>query len=158
MTPLRQKMIDAMVLRGLAVRTRETYLACVCKLAQHYRCSPDTLSVEQLQAYLLYLIQERQLAYPSVNQAACAFRFLFGEVLKQRAIWLEIPMAKVPTRLPVILTRPEIVRLFDACDSPRSQSRSSSVKATTSPARKPKRASNSNIAQLRRPTAVSRTQ
>ncbi|MBK6638840.1 MAG: site-specific integrase [Rhodocyclaceae bacterium] len=121
MTPLRQKMIDAMVLRGLAVRTRETYLACVCKLAKHYRCSPDTLSVEQLQAYLLYLIQERKLAYPSVNQAACAFRFLFGEVLKQRAIWLEIPMAKVPTRLPVILTRPEIVRLFDACDSLRAR-------------------------------------
>lgn len=121
MTPLRQKMMDAMVLRGLAVRTRETYLACVRQLAEHYHCSPDTLNAEQLQAYLLYLIQERKLAYASVNQAACAFRFLFGEVLKQRAIWLEIPMAKVPKRLPVILTRAEIVRLFDACDSLRSR-------------------------------------
>jgi integrase/recombinase XerD len=29
MTPLRQRMIDAMVLRGFAARTQETYLSAV---------------------------------------------------------------------------------------------------------------------------------
>ncbi len=81
MTELRQRMDDAMVLRGFALRTRETYLACVAGLAKHYRCSPDRLDAQQIQSYLLYLIQEKKLAYASVSQAACACRFLFGPLL-----------------------------------------------------------------------------
>jgi site-specific recombinase XerD len=121
MTELRQRMDDAMVLRGFALRTRETYLACVAALAKHYHCSPDRLDAQQIQSYLLHLITERKLAYASVNQAACACRFLFGNVLQQRKIWFEIPMAKVPKRLPVVLSRDEIKRLFAACDTLRTR-------------------------------------
>ena len=113
MTELRQRMINAMVLRGFAERTKESYLACVSGLANYYRRSPDTLDAAAIQTYLLHLITEKKLAYASVNQAACAIRFLFGEVLRLPAIWLEIPMAKVPKRLPLILSRDEITRLFD---------------------------------------------
>ena len=84
-------------------------------LAKYYRRSPDTLDAAAIQTYLLYLITEKKLAYASVNQAACAIRFLFGDVLRQPAIWLEIPMAKVPKRLPLILSRDEITRLFAHC-------------------------------------------
>ena len=115
MTELRKRMDDAMVLRGLALRTRETYLACVTALARHYRQSPDQLDTAQLQAYLLYLIQEKQLAYASINQAVCAFRFLFETVLKRPNARLDIPMAKIPKRLPVVLSRADISRLFAAC-------------------------------------------
>lgn len=115
MTELRQRMDNAMILRGLALRTRETYLACITALAKHYRRSPDTLDAGAIQTYLLHLITEKKLAYSSVNQVACACRFLFGEVLRQPAIWLEIPMAKVPKRLPVVLSREDIGRLFAAC-------------------------------------------
>ena len=121
MTELRQRMDDAMVLRGFALRTRETYLACVSGLAKHYHCSPDRRDAEQIQAYLLHLITEKKLAYASVNQAACACRFLFGNVLQQRKIWFEIPMAKVPKRLPVVLPRADIGRLLAACDSLRAR-------------------------------------
>lgn len=121
MTELRQRMIDAMVLRGFALRTRETYLACVARLAKHYHCSPDRLDAEQIQSYLLHLITEKKLAYASVNQAACACRFLFGTVLRQRKIWLDIPMAKVPTRLPVVLSREDTNRLFAACGNLRTR-------------------------------------
>ncbi len=121
MTELRQRMDDAMVLRGFALRTRETYLACVAGLAKHYHCSPDRLDAQQIQSYLLHLITEKKLAYASVNQAACACRFLFGTVLQQRKIWLDIPMAKVPTRLPVVLARADINRLFAACGNLRTR-------------------------------------
>jgi site-specific recombinase XerD len=121
MTELRQRMDDAMVLRGFALRTGETYLACVAGLAKHYHCSPDRLTAEQTQSYLLHLITERKLAYASVNQAACACRFLFGTVLQQRKIWLDIPMAKVPKRLPVVLPRADIARLFAACGNLRTR-------------------------------------
>ncbi len=112
MSALRQRMNEAMVLRGFAERTKETYLACVSGLAKHYGRSPDTLDAAAIQAYLLHLISERKLAYASVNQAVCAFRFLFAVVLGQREVAFDIPMAKVPKRLPHILSREEISRLF----------------------------------------------
>lgn len=121
MTPLRQQMSEAMVLRGLALRTREAYLAAVVALAKFYRRSPDTLTSEQLQAYLLHLITEKKLAYSSVNQASCAFRFLYGSVLRQADVRLDIPMAKVPKRLPQILSREEVKRLIGAAGSVRAR-------------------------------------
>lgn len=114
MKSLRQQMTEAMVLRGFAARTQEAYLAAVVALAKHYHRCPDTLSSEELQAYLLFLITEKKLAYASVNQAACAFRFLFERVLKRANARFDIPMAKVPKRLPQILAREEVARLIGA--------------------------------------------
>ena len=113
-TKLRQAMDDVMVLRGFSPRTRESYLACVKALARHYGKSPDGLDAARIQNYLLHLIRKTKLAYASVNQAACAFRFLFDAVLGHKALSLEIPMAKAPKRLPQILSREEIRRLFAA--------------------------------------------
>ena len=115
MSELRQRMNNAMVLRGFAERTKESYLACVTGLAKFYRRSPDTLDAEAIQAYLLHLITDKKLAYASVNQAACAFRFLFSIVLKREVARFAIPMAKVPKRLPLVLSRSEVARLFSHC-------------------------------------------
>lgn len=112
MSALSQRMDDAMVLRGFAERTREAYLSGVRGLAKYYGCSPAQLDAGQIQAYLLHLIQERKLAYASVNQAACAIRFFFAAVLGQPQVAPDIPMAKVPKRLPQVLTRDEVSRLF----------------------------------------------
>jgi len=114
MTELRNRMDEAMVLRGFSLRTRESYLACVRALAKHYRRPPDVLDGRGIQAYLLHLITERKLAYASVNQASCAFRFLFGTVLRWPEVRFDIPMAKVPKRLPQILSREEVARLINA--------------------------------------------
>ena len=107
MTELRQRMNDAMLLRGFADRTRESYIACVLGLAKYYRRPPDQLDAAAIQAYLLHLITDKKLAYASVNQAACAFRFLFGTVLRRETARFDIPMAKVPKRLAHRLFRSE---------------------------------------------------
>ncbi len=101
MSELRQRMSEAMLLRGLAERTREAYLYCITDLAKYHRRAPDTLDAPALQAYLLHLITEKKLAYASVNQAACAMRFLFARVLGRNDLALEVPMARVAKRLPV---------------------------------------------------------
>lgn len=121
MKSLRQRMTDAMILRGFAARTQEAYLAAVIALARHYRRPPDSLTGAELQAYLLHLITEKKLAYASVNQAACAFRFLFDRVLNRPQARLDIPMAKVPKRLPQILSREEVSRLLGAAGTLRAR-------------------------------------
>ena len=81
MTPLRQRMLDALILRGMALRTQESYIDAVARLARHYKRSPDALSAEEVQGYLLYLLRDRQRSRSTVNQYGCAFRFLYGTVL-----------------------------------------------------------------------------
>lgn len=114
MTPLRQRMLDALQLRGMADRTQQAYIEAVAHLARHYGRSPDKLSAEEVQSYLLHLLRERKLARSSVNQYGCAYRFLYGTVLGLDGQAFQIPLAPAPQRLPEILSREELVRLFAA--------------------------------------------
>jgi integrase/recombinase XerD len=112
MTPLRLRMIDAMVLRGFAARTQETYLIAVGQMARHHHCSPERLSDEQIQAYLLYLLQERHRSRSTVNITSCAMRFLVCEVLGQTERRPQIPLGRTPQRLPEVLSRAEVAALL----------------------------------------------
>jgi integrase/recombinase XerD len=112
MTPLRQRMLDALQLRGMAARTQESYIDAVARLARHYKRSPDALSAQEVQGYLLYLLRERQRSRSTVNQYGCAFRFLYGTVLGLDGQAFHIPLGIAPQRLPEILSRQEIARLF----------------------------------------------
>ena len=116
-TPLRLRMIDAMVLRGFAERTQGAYVAAVRLLAEHHHRSPDLLSDEQVQGYLLHLLQTRHLSRSTVNQAACAARFLYCDVLGQTERRPQIPLGKRGQRLPEVLSRAEVAALLDACIS-----------------------------------------
>ena len=85
MSPLRKQMQDAMVLRGLAARTQESCIAAVAGIAKYYRRSPDTLSSDEVERYLLHLIEERKLSWTTTtNQAASALIFLYGPTLKRK--------------------------------------------------------------------------
>ncbi len=118
MTELRQRMMDAMVQRGFAQRTQETYVQAIRRMAQHYRRDPATYTPEEVQAYLLHMVKERKLSYSSMNQAACAAQFLFQSVLGHGREQFHIPFAKVPAKQPELLGREEISRLFAACTHP----------------------------------------
>ena len=119
MTPLRQRMADAMIVRGLAERTQECYIDAVARMALHYHRSPDLLSSAEVEAYLLHMVKDRKLSYSSVNHAASASRFLFETVLGRKTEeHLRPPMAKVPQKQPELLSREEIACLFASCAHP----------------------------------------
>lgn len=62
MTPLRQRMIEDMQLRGLSPHTQRAYLQAIQHLALHYRKPPDQISDEELRQYFLYLRNEKRVA------------------------------------------------------------------------------------------------
>jgi integrase/recombinase XerD len=80
MTPLRQKMIDAMQVRGFSVRTHCSYLSAVADLARYYRRSPDQVSGEELQAFFVYLAKERGLSGASCRLYLNAIRFFYHDL------------------------------------------------------------------------------
>jgi hypothetical protein len=52
MSPLQQRMLEDMQLRGLSARTQEAYARAVWQLAQHYHRRPDQLGEEELRQSL----------------------------------------------------------------------------------------------------------
>lgn len=62
MTPLRKRMVNDKTVRGFAENTMRSYLHSVTGLARHYRRSPDRISAQEVQDYLIYLHEERGLS------------------------------------------------------------------------------------------------
>ena len=83
MGALREQMEREMVLRRMSVTHAAAYSQAVAALARHYRRRPDQLTEREIQAYLLYLIEERKLAYSSCNVALHGLRLFYHETLKR---------------------------------------------------------------------------
>jgi len=116
MTELRQRMRQDMQLRNLSPKTIETYLAHVARYAKHFGLPPDQLGPEQVREYQLHLVQE-QASWSLFNQAVCALRFFYNVTLQRGWPVEQIPFAKRPRRLPVVLSPEEVQRLL-ACVRP----------------------------------------
>jgi integrase/recombinase XerD len=115
MTSLRQRFLEDMQIRNLAVNTQESYVQQVSTFARHFNKSPELLGPEQIRAYQVYLTNQRKLATGSILIAISALRFLYKVTLKKDWSFEDIiPAPKKPQTLPVVLS-PEEVLQFLAC-------------------------------------------
>ena len=112
MTPLRQRMIEDMQLRGLTPPTQKSYVHYMAGLARFYQTSPDRLSLEEIREYQLYLINDRQLSPDSVNAFVSAAKFFYNVTLETPWPEQALVRCRVPERLPVVLSPGEIHELF----------------------------------------------
>ena len=102
MTPLRQKLIDEIQLRGFSIHTQDSYVRAVTGLARFYHRSPDQIVDDEIKAYLLHLLRIKKLAVSSIIVAVSALRFFFGQVLHRptQAIEQALPRMKKPVLRP----------------------------------------------------------
>ena len=119
MTPLRQRMIDDMTVRGLSENTRKSYLSAVTGLARHYGRSPNRIEAREVQDYLIFLHEQRGLTWKSCNTIRHGLRFFYRITLGLPDPYLYVPGAKQPSRLPEILNPEELVRLFTVASNPK---------------------------------------
>jgi site-specific recombinase XerD len=105
-------MLNDLQVRNLAENTQQSYLQAVTGLAQYYHRSPDQLSSQEVQDYLLYLSQEKHLAWQSCNTIRYGLQFFYYVTLAWPATQFYLPCAKEPSKLPEILSHEELVRLF----------------------------------------------
>ena len=67
----------------------------------------------EITAFLTHLARVGRVAASTQNQALSALLFLYKEVLKQNLGYLQgVERAKRPSRLPVVLTRDEVHKIF----------------------------------------------
>jgi integrase/recombinase XerD len=117
MTPLRQRMIDALELRGLSPKTVKIYVDCIARFARHFKASPEKLGSDEVRTYLLYLVHERKVAWSTYKQALAALRFLYRWVLERGEVVQDIRAPRPERRLPVVLSFDEVHRFFVAVPS-----------------------------------------
>lgn len=112
MSELRDRMIREMQLRRLSDRTQESYIQGVRSLAKHFMRPPDQLTDREVQDYILHLLNERHLAWSTVNTYVSGMKFLYGPTLGRTSTCLAIPPRKIEQRLPEVLSAEELKRLF----------------------------------------------
>lgn len=112
MTELRRRMDDDMLARGLADRTRESYLWAVTGLARFYHRAPDRISDGEVQAYLVHLIRDRQRSWSTCNIVVNGLRFFYHTTLKRDRTTFSIPSPRQSGKLPIVLSREEVQRLL----------------------------------------------
>jgi integrase/recombinase XerD len=113
MTPLRQRFIEDMQLRGLAPTTQRSYIHYVAEFAKFYNKSPGDLDLEAIRQYEIHLLNERKLSPESVNTFISSVQFLYTVTLEMPWDKQCFPRVRVAETLPVVLDPEEVAGFFD---------------------------------------------
>jgi len=112
MTELRQKMIEALQLKGFSERTQEAYVRAVRQLAEHFHKSPDLISEEELRQYFLHLKNVKNYSRSGITIALCGIKFFFEHTLNKDLPILDFVRPPREKKLPVVLSPDEVRRIL----------------------------------------------
>ena len=111
-SPLRQRMIEDMEIRGFTACTQRGYIRAVRDFTVFFGASPDQASAEDLRRYQHHMRTSGASA-TTMNSAVSALRFFFGATLERGDAAVGMTTVRQPQRLPVILSPEEVARLLD---------------------------------------------
>ena len=101
--------------RRYSERTTKTYLFCINRFLKWTDIDLGKISKKDVREFLEHL-SEKGLSGNSMNTYHMAIRFLFKSVLNKK-MWIDIKYSKVPEKLPLVLSKEEVKRLFEAIGS-----------------------------------------
>lgn len=105
---------DQVRLRHYSLRTEKTYIEWTRRYIRF--CGgrhPRELGATEITTFLTHLAVDLKISASTQNQALAALLFLYRDVLQLDLPWLDqVVRATRPRRLPVVLTRDEIRRVF----------------------------------------------
>jgi integron integrase len=109
---------DAIRVRHYSYRTEQAYVGWIRRfILFHGKRHPAEMGAEEVRDFLTALAVHREVSASTQNQALAALLFLYREVLRADPGWIDdVVRAKRPQRLPVVLTRSEVIRLLAALD------------------------------------------
>jgi integron integrase len=105
---------DAIRAKHYSYRTEQTYVDwCKRYILYHRKCHPAEMGVPEIQAFIIYLANDQNVAASTQNQALSAILFLYRNVLLRDIEFpTDIVRAKKPERLPTVLTKAEAMSII----------------------------------------------
>src|SRR5207237_4724185 len=97
-----------------SIRTEQAYCDWIKRfILFHRKRHPAEMAEPEITAFLTHLAAKCNVAAATQNQALSALLFLYRDVLRQEIGWLDrVERANKPARLPVVLTRAEVRKIF----------------------------------------------
>ena len=114
MSVLRSQFIDRLRVKAYSERSIANYVSAVASIAKYCNVSPLLLTAEQVRGYLLYLMQERELAHSTINLQIDSLKTFFSIMAPGSTVMSGFSHLSIPKRVPVVLSREEVTRLIDA--------------------------------------------
>jgi len=101
-----------------SIRTEQAYLDWIRRFIRHFgKRHPKDMGADEVQMFLTHLAVAGRVAASTQNQAKSALLFLYKEVLAVELPWLDkVEAAKTAKRLPVVLTRNEVMSVLACLD------------------------------------------
>jgi len=112
-SPLRQRMLEDMAMRGLRSDTQRDYIRFVRSFAAFLRRPPDTATAEDVRQFQVHQ-RECGAQPPTINCSVSALRFFFTVTLDRPDLSRRLVLARYPRKLPTVLSVEEVGRLLEA--------------------------------------------
>jgi integron integrase len=105
---------DVLRRKHYSIRTEQSCIDWIKRfIIYHHKRHPSDMAEEEVAQFLTHLARDLNVAPSTQNQALSALLFLYKQVLKHEIGWLEkVERAKKPPKLPVVLSRAEVKRVF----------------------------------------------
>lgn len=108
-----EKTQSALKLKGYSSQTIEVYKGHVQRFFASVKKQPDQVTTEDIESYLLNLLDHRKVSYSYINQTISAIKFVHKYVANARNVYeIKVPRPKKIEKLPDILNEDEVIRIF----------------------------------------------
>ena len=111
-SPLRQRMLEDMAMRGLRSHTQHDYVRFVRSFAAFLERSPDTATAEDIRRFQVHQ-HESGAQPPTINSSVPALRFFFTVTLDRPDLSRRLVLARFPRKLPAVLSAEEVGQLLE---------------------------------------------
>lgn len=105
---------NELALLNFSKKTAKVYLHQIERYLRYYGKPPAELAEDDVRNYLLYLTNDQQVSRAYHDQAISGLKFLYTRILGIHCVFENIPRPKKEFRLPKVLARTEVARLFKA--------------------------------------------
>ena len=112
MTPLRNRMLEDLQLRGYSDSTQSLYVNAVRQLCEHYDKSPGRITEEELRDYFLYGKNVKKWARSTSTVALCGIKFFYENTIQRPWPTLLFIRPGHEKKLPVVLSRDEVSEIL----------------------------------------------
>ncbi len=116
-SPLRQRMIEDMRVRGMGEKAQKGRIRAVKDFAAFLGRAPDRATREDLRAYQLHMAEEN-VGIPTFNHRIVALRFFFSITCGRDDMKRHMQFRRVPRKLPLVLSPEEVSEILDAAPGP----------------------------------------
>ena len=116
-TPLRERMIEDMRIKGLGEKSMKAHIRAVKDFAAFLGRSPDTATPDDLRAYQLHM-SDTGITPATYNARIIALRFFFETTCRHPEMKRYMQFRRQPLKLPVVLSIEEVSDLLMVAPGP----------------------------------------